>query len=434
MSYYSELPVDLLNEIEAKNCVLFVGSGISRKCLAKGRRPLPNWHEFLYSFLKWMNRKKSYERTYYEELKRLINEEKLLVVAEEILENTETSDFTAFLRESFDSKNIVPSFLHKLIPIIPFRGIITINYDNLIELSYIETYKRIPKIFVNTDMIDGSLLDEQEFYILKMHGDIENPRSIVLSYKTYVEMMYKSPSYRDLLEKLFTEHCILFIGYGGRDPNVESIIDKLSTQTRANTHYMLAQEGSLTEIEKKRFKVDRNIHVIEYVDYFGLHNHLDSFFEDILSILIKKHVVPDDRPHKLRTRINVYYNDHDQKDGEFLWYYFFREGAITLSEEAQKEQSNIFLNKFDEVSPIIDFLVFFLGDLESAEGNKFLQRVDQVLSHQDRYTFEVIIVSLNKNRKWVKAKYMAEKTFFVKNDFIDIDLKNVKEYISNQIQ
>ena len=434
LSYYSDLPLDLLKEIQDRNCVLFIGSGISRKCIARGRRPLPNWYEFLYSFLKWKNRKKPYEKKYYKELKKLIDQEKFLIAAEEILENTSSEDFVEFLHQSFDSKSIIPSYLHRLIPNIPFKGIITTNYDNLIELSYIEAHRRIPKILVNTDVIKGDVIDEKDFYILKMHGDIENPQSIVLSYKTYVEMIYKSPAYREFLEYLFTNHCILFIGYGGRDPNVESIIDKLSTQEKAASHYLLAEEGVLTGIEKKRLQIDRNIHVIEYVDYFGLHNHIDTFFDDVLSYLINKHIITiDSRPKKLRTRINVYYDDCNKKDGNFLWYYFFREGSITLCEEAQMDQSRIFLDNFIEYSQYIDFLILFFGSVEPNGKDKFTQRVNELISHKTQYSFEVIIVSLYKNRQWIKERYKTETTFFIKNDFIDSDLQTIKHYIENQI-
>ena len=175
---------------------------ISRKCITKGRRPLPNWYEFLFSFIKWMNRRRKYENSYYSELKELLTKRKYLIVAEELLSNCDENEFKDFLRISFDSKNIVPSYLHKLLSIIPFRGIITTNYDNLIELSYFENNKRIPKIVTNNDMLKGIDPLKEEYFILKMHGDIEDPKSIVLSYRSYQNMMYNSPNYRNLIEEI----------------------------------------------------------------------------------------------------------------------------------------------------------------------------------------------------------------------------------------
>lgn len=434
MSYYTELPDNLIQEIEKNNCILFIGGGISKKCITKGRKSLPNWYEFLKSFIFWHNRKFSFPGDYYEELKKLLKQEKYLLVAEELLDNIKDSEFKDFLDSSFDAKNILPSYLHKIISILPFRGIITTNYDNLIELSYIEYHKKIPKIITNNDVLNNKNPLDFPFFIFKMHGDIEDPKSIILSQGSYLNLIYNSPEYRNLIEKIFKNFTIIFIGYGRKDPDIESIIDKLFiTSSSKKIHYMLSKEDSLTNIEKARLHKDRNIKVIEYVDYFGLHNHIDTFFTDVFNILHQKDVIKYQLPQKLRTRINVFYDKTDKEDGLFLWHYFFREGALTLCEEAQEEEYDRFLNSFDEYKDYIDFLVIFFGNNNITMRNKFIKKVVKIRDNINKYNFELLLVSLNRNKKVVKKMFPHEIKFFVRNDFIDYDLEKVKNHILDQL-
>ena len=433
MGYYSSQPEKLIEAIQENRCILFVGSGISRKCISTGRKPLPTWNEFLKRFIIWKNKKYNFDDDYYNELKELLDRNKYLIVAEELLENIDEREFQEYLNSVFDPQSIQPSYLHKLISLIPFRGIITTNYDNLIELSFVDMNKRMPDIYTNSDVLSGKNPMSSDNFILKMHGDIEDPQSIILSQKSYSELLYNSSGYQQLLEKIFSDYVILFIGYGGSDPNVESTIDKISLHDGKSRHFMLSKEGSLTNIEKKRFQKDKKLSVIEYVDYFGLHNHIDTFFSDLL-----KNIFDEEKlskiPKKLRTRIKVFYDKKDSNDGNFLWYYFFRNGAVTLSAKPQNNQYDIFLNNFKEYAENLDYLTIYLGDAKLAKNNPFYKKVISIYKNIELYDFQLIIVALNKNKATVKKDFQNAITFFVKKNFIDVDLQDLKSFLVNQIQ
>src|SRR3989339_1722232 len=97
MAYYTHLPDDLLEQIALNKCVLFVGSGISKKCITTGRKLLPNWFEFLDGFIDWSNTKKAFDINYFTELKKLLNEGKYLIVAESLMQRIEENEFTNYL-------------------------------------------------------------------------------------------------------------------------------------------------------------------------------------------------------------------------------------------------------------------------------------------------------------------------------------------------
>lgn len=427
------MPEHLIEEIISGNCMLFVGSGISKKCVTEGRKSLPNWYEFLKEFIVWVQKSKNLDDTYCEDLLQLLDERKYLIVAEELLENINHKEFGEFLQRTFNSKNIVPSRLHKLIAMLPFRGIITTNYDNLIEVCIVKEKSKIPKVFTNNDILNGLSPLENDFFILKMHGDIEDPESIVLSYKSYLKMMFDSLTYQELIEKIFSEYTVLFIGYGGSDNNVEFLLDRLAIRETKSKHYLLSKENTFMEIEKNHYKKDRKLEIIEYIDYFGLHNHIDTFFVDIITKLTEKGALLNAIPKELRAVISVFYDDNDFLDGIFLHQYFFKEGAITRVGKAQLEQSSYFINASMEDLCRVGFLLLYFGNLDF-KHSKYIAKVNDILNNKSsKYKCKIILISLEKNKEYMNAEYQNETIFFINNEFIDSDLEGLKNYLIDQV-
>lgn len=429
MSYYTHMPENLLEQIKLNKCVLFVGSGISKKCITTGRKLLPNWYEFLDEFINWSNNKRNFEEKYFNELKKLLNEGKYLVVAESLMEEVEENEFSNYLNEVFNAKNILPSRVHKLISLLPFRGILTTNYDNLIELSIIDFKREMPSIYLNDDILRGENPFDENFFIFKMHGDIKKPKSIVLSYSSYNQIMFNSKSYQEILEKIFSEYTVLFIGYGNGDKNIEFLLDRISAKEQPLTHYMLTKENTFTKIEKEHYQKSRKLEIIEYIDYFKLHNHIDTFFEDIIKKLNESKILTTKPPKTLRTLINVFYDVKDTEDGLFLWNYIFKEGAVTLSASPQLKQHEYFLEKNDEELFHVQFILLFFGNLDFEKSNQYIKKVDYLLKIRKKQKSEIILVSLEKNKSTIESKYKGQTIFYLKDNFIDLDLENLKSYL-----
>ncbi len=348
MAFYSELPYELVHDIGQGKCVVFLGAGVSKRCLGKGRMSLPNWTEFLKSFCNWQHANGKISKSTVDESELLLSRNKHLMVAEELLETSTEDEFSNFLNDSFEPKLIAPSILHHLVVALPFRAIITSNYDNLVEQAFYSAFKRWPKVFNHRDIAPGCDLLNHNFFVLKIHGDIGDPRSIVLGHKSYADLLYNSQEYREFLERLFCEYSVLFLGYGGTDPDIDALYDKLLATRPAGhrMHYMLSLKDSMTGIEKRRLLQDRSIKVIEYVDSFGLHNHIDTFLFDVGSELVKVGVsLNGPLPQKFRSRAYVVYDQVDAEDGSFVRDYIFKLGAVTTVKGADTYSD--FVGKFD---------------------------------------------------------------------------------------
>ncbi len=99
-----------------------------------------------------------------------------------------------------------------------------------------------------------------------MHGDLDRPESIILGSRSYNNLLYQSPNYLSFLETLFTTQTVLFIGFGGSDPDFDYLIDRLSTifSRTLNKHFMLVADDKFNFTEKRRLLIDKRLETIEY--------------------------------------------------------------------------------------------------------------------------------------------------------------------------
>lgn len=262
------IPSELASAINNGECVLFIASGFSSQVLRNNGKKLPNWSEFLSELLEWSIEKQSSFNGNPSEIQEMITKGNLLMAAEELQEVINTSDLNEFLNNVFRDSNVKPSQAHLLLTKIPFRAILSTNYDTLIEGAYaISSGGQIPKKLTNLDLNQAlPSLNRKEFFVFKLHGDIDRHENIVLGSRAYNSLLYQSPAYLNFLETLFTTQTVLFVGFGGNDPDIDYLLNRLSTiySRTSNKHYILAPDNSFNFTEKRRLLLDKRLVVLEY--------------------------------------------------------------------------------------------------------------------------------------------------------------------------
>ena len=219
----------------------------------------------------------------------MITKGNLLMAAQELQDTLSKHEFGDFLNTVFRDVRVKPTPTHQLLPKIPFRCILTSNYDNLIEGAYsLASGGSIPMKFTQEDLLNiSSPLRKDDFYIFKVHGDIERPNTVVLGSRDYQKLFYRAPEYRQFLETIFSVYTVLFIGFGGSDPDLDNILEKLSTvfSRTIDKHYILLPEKKFNTTEKKRLLIDKRLEVIEY-EPENNHRQVDDFIQDLYNIFI----------------------------------------------------------------------------------------------------------------------------------------------------
>jgi len=170
---------------------------------------------------------------------------------------------------------------HDLFASIPhFKTVITTNYDALFENAYNDSVL----IFREQDV---SRWDDKKVNILKIHGDLSDKSSIILTREDYARFYrkdYATPFWSLIIKAIATKN-ILFLGYGYEDPNVWAIFEHVYGNlgdTRKAAYFV---SPGATE-EKIAFLESKNVH---YLKHTG-----ESFLKAVQSN-IREHIFEDMR-------------------------------------------------------------------------------------------------------------------------------------------
>ncbi len=244
-------------------------------------KALPNWVQLISELHEFARLENVNISSLDADISKAIQEGKLLIVAQEIEDHLPKETLNRFFRQIFLDTGVKPGDVHKQLVRIPFQGILTTNYDALIEGAYtLEMEGRIPPVFIQEDLekIPNPLRTEDVF-VFKIHGDIGRPDSIVLGSHEYQETLFRRPGYRSFLETLFTINTVLFLGFSLSDPDIDNMLDRLaSIYSRTNElHYALIEKDRYSSLEKRRLALDKRIRVLEYDNDDGTHEQVFEF-------------------------------------------------------------------------------------------------------------------------------------------------------------
>lgn len=221
---------------------LFIGSGLSLRYYG-----LPNWNGLLEEFC---SRISDNELTYtklkietdsnYPKIGERISEEfnkrwfddasiksNSLIVKKQVVEEL-CSPFKAEVALFIKNRNTLKKEYDQEIEILTrvlsnhVSGVLTTNYDKLIE-SIAPKYKVYSS---QEELITAQLYGIGELY--KIHGDVDNPGTMVLTEKDYEQFEKKYKYLAAKLLTIFSEFPIVFLGYSISDNNIRKILQEMA--------------------------------------------------------------------------------------------------------------------------------------------------------------------------------------------------------------
>jgi hypothetical protein len=214
---FSKIPPSFLNTIASGGAILFLGAGFSLGNIVsskdRDRRGLKN---AIVSEFQPLLQDPSFdvanlsmeEVIYYLELKKGISRRTIVeALCRFLATSKELQQLEAFL------------LLRELITLAPrlFETIITTNWDRGIEEALRGLERVRPEPFVlDDDLVD---YDPAQLSVLKIHGDISQPDTIVLGSLDYDLYERSHPRIVERLRILFSTKFVVLIGYSGKDEN-----------------------------------------------------------------------------------------------------------------------------------------------------------------------------------------------------------------------
>ncbi|GGL75297.1 hypothetical protein GCM10010840_11770 [Deinococcus aerolatus] len=159
------------------------------------------------------------------------------------------------------------------------RGIITTNYDTLME----QVFPNFTPYVGQNDLITSQLTLVRDIY--KIHGSIEDPSSIVLTYEDYKKFLGINKYLVAKIMTIFVENPIIFFGYSIGDYNVQAILSDIMkiakdrdfiTEKIRDKIFIFEWDESLTAPEIS--KTYKNILDVQLpVNIVRVPNYIDTF-------------------------------------------------------------------------------------------------------------------------------------------------------------
>ncbi len=380
------IPAELINSIIEGKAVAFCGAGLSIPVRRANGINLPNWKQLLTELLNHAVNDSYSVLPLKEEIKTAITENQLLMVAQELEETISRQNIIKYLRDIFLDKNLTPTNTHSALVSIPFLGILTTNYDTLIESAYTIKNKRLPPIFTQEDLVNVSNpLKTREEFVFKIHGDINRPQTIVLNSHDYSQILFRTPSYRSFLETLFTVNTVLFIGFGLEDPDVDNLLDRMAGIYSRNNdfHYILIPKGRFNNLEKKRLALDKKILTIEYDNDDNTHSEVYEFLNHVESLTSENGKNREEYVEKVLSQKSVNKN---------------RNISIFISYSGADKQTALqiakILSKYE--------VVVWMDDFNIKVGDSVVSRIEDGIRSADYFITLITKQSLESN--WVKQE------------------------------
>jgi hypothetical protein len=226
----------IAKNVKEGTCVLFLGAGVHAPPPDDSKYTYPAEHRPPLGAELAEKLAKQYHLTeeYPEESSRDLQRVSLYIETEEGLGRKVLVD--ALVSHLSNKKKPSPAL--RMLAALPFRIIVTTNYDRLLE-SALNKYDKEPVPFVynpspnepTRDMTDDPT--EQRPLLFKMHGDFHQRESIVITdedYITFVQRMSDKETSHPVPQTVryrMTKWPILFVGYSLRDYNLRLLFRTL---------------------------------------------------------------------------------------------------------------------------------------------------------------------------------------------------------------
>lgn len=264
----------LKEKSNADKLIIFVGAGVS--CNVKD---MPDWNGLIKKMAEAIGyskcdacKKKDAECQKTCKFKDAFSTDEYLKIPQYVY-NQDTDLYNKVLLENIKNVEIDAPLSNAILNLAPSH-IITTNYDNLLESCHSPQCDNYDVIISDKDL----LVAQKNKYIIKMHGDIEYPDTIVLKEADYLEYSQRHVLIEMFIKALLADHTILFLGYSLNDYNIKLIISWINyirTQNKAiNSEtkfgYMVLDEETVEKRQYNYFESNNigviNIHQMPIID------------------------------------------------------------------------------------------------------------------------------------------------------------------------
>jgi len=308
------VPPEIFKAVSNGKLVLFIGAGVSRII------GCPSWGKFALQQLKYLYKNKAINYHEYSNLKSL-DARKLLSICRSIYKknNIEPPSMKSLLKgeDELIKKFTIYEDLYS------FNAVyITTNYDSyideiaqkIINKNEVELNSKVESQFhIEEEKPKGRIICQEEDMLISnlnngnvihLHGSINDEKNVVMTIVDYINHYKYNSKPAVLLEEIFKNYTVLFVGYGLEEYEIiEFLISKSSTGKNEIRHFILypmfEKDNNLVKFYQGYYR-DLGVELIPY--------SIDKNGYDQLTIVINKwskQIGPVSRPQGFLERIRL---------------------------------------------------------------------------------------------------------------------------------
>lgn len=142
----------------------------------------------------------------------------VLRLAEDVENMYGKVELTNLIRDSINDDKLLPSDMHLRLLALPWKDVYTTNYDTLLERSALRLNEQGRRLYsvIRYDEVIGM---ETPPFLMKLHGDINEPQSIIISEEDYRTYPSKHKAMINHIQHAIMMNTMVLIGFSGNDPN-----------------------------------------------------------------------------------------------------------------------------------------------------------------------------------------------------------------------
>src|SRR5205823_5080757 len=132
------------------------------------------------------------------------------------------------LRRQLDTGHTGPTAVHMALVSLPINCIFTTNYDDLLERT-LRLSKRTFDVAINNSEV--AFWTKDRLQLLKLHGDLGRPDSIVSTAEDYESYFSTHPALTRALGVALQSYTVLFLGYTAVDHNFRQLLTQIKNES-----------------------------------------------------------------------------------------------------------------------------------------------------------------------------------------------------------
>lgn len=176
---------------------------------------------------------------------------------------------------------------HDALARLPLDLVWTSNYDSLVEDAFKEAGRKVRIKNSSAKLLEAG--PRAETTVFKLHGDLDDPGTIVITRDDYRNYTRKFPGFRDRLRSDLSERTFLFLGFSFTDPHLDLILNelRLAFGDAHREHFVVMRKEPMGRRGTKRYGYARNRQELKVEDLstFGIRTLLMDEFDEVPELL-----------------------------------------------------------------------------------------------------------------------------------------------------